>query len=301
VLPYFLSIKLSLSGNYGNESIEGEFEESKLWKALDKIGIGAIPFLPASTTYARKWLRNAMQQGGWSMAERAIENVSDSQIQDWRKAASEAVLIGVLRGGEKDVAKRHWDWIQQNGLYYIPVKGSQKRFHLTQWIAFYLPQEICQPGAIGYRAKINRVDVMLRKEIKTPWISHRDFDAPQFLYHIAALEELKKPIINERGESFAHHRWTSRLALERARNFSELFLETEPEWRLYEELKASNITFVLKPGDPKVVDQGDPKGRAVFNVNGTRIQYRGASGFNVKNQNSDYYTPYINKIIDSLM
>jgi len=74
----------------------------------------------------------------------------------------------------------------------------------------------------------------------------------------------------------------SRFALERAKNLKELFLETEPEWRLYENLKAAGIKFDIKPGTPKEQDADDPFGRAWFVVNNCLIQYRGSAGFLLK-------------------
>ena len=276
-----------LSKNEGDD-----FTNSRLWMALDKIGIGAIPFLPGNTEYLRKWLRKMLNQGGWSLAKKAIRNVSDEKDEDWRKAASEYVLIGILRSKEKKSEIRHLEWIKQKKRYYIPVKESQRRFHMTKWIAVYLPLEIRKPGAVAYWAKVQKVEVVPRRKIHTQWKSNRDKDQLQFLYYLENFMELPQPIINFEngiGRRFSGHRWTSRLALERAKNLTELFLETEPEWRLYEDLKAENIHFEIKAGSPKVIDPDDPKGRALFDVNGKKIQYLGSGGFKVKTPSEDRY------------
>lgn len=59
--------------------------------------------------------------------------------------------------------------------------------------------------------------------------------------------QLKNPVENlnkeEQGQRFSSHRWTTGLALDRARRLEELLLETEPEWRLFEALKAMGIFF----------------------------------------------------------
>jgi len=275
-----------------SKNADDDFTNSRLWMALDKIGIGAIPFLPGNTEYLSKWIRKMLNQGGWSLAERAIGNVSDKRVEDWRKAASEYVLIGILRGGKKEAKELHLKWIKKNKRYYIPVIASQKRFHVTKWIALYLPLEIRKPGAVACLAQVQKVEVVPRNKIHTQWESTRDKDQLQFLYYLENFIELPQPIINFEngiGQGFLRHRWTSRLALERAKNLTELFLETEPEWRLYEDLNAADIIFKLKPGIPKVLDPDDPKGRALFDVNGKKIQYLGSGGFKVKTPNENRY------------
>ena len=62
----------------------------------------------------------------------------------------------------------------------------------------------------------------------------------------------------------------------------ELFLETTAEWRLYEQLRHSNIDFTLAPGSAKLQDEGDPRGRTWFVGKHHRVQYRGAAGFLIR-------------------
>lgn len=57
-------------------------------------------------------------------------------------------------------------------------------------------------------------------------------------------------------------------------------LETEPEWRLYEELKAHMIPFALQALAPKEIDAEDPVGRVWFrSESGVRTRYGGNVGF----------------------
>jgi hypothetical protein len=48
--------------------------------------------------YLAEWLGDTLRLGGWSIADKAIPHRSNERIFDWRVAASEAVLVGVLRG-----------------------------------------------------------------------------------------------------------------------------------------------------------------------------------------------------------
>jgi len=118
---------------------------------------------------------------------------------------------------------------------------------------------------VTHWARVLSVDVVERSEIATPWISRRG-DERQVLYRLEPLLPLLRPVENlskeGRGSGPRSPRWTSRLALLRASNLRELPLETEPEWRLYEDLRAVGSQFEIEPGKVRLVDPDDPRGRA---------------------------------------
>jgi len=268
-----------------HERYEGEYENGKLWHALSSIGVGAIPLLPNHMRYLREWIESCLRHGGWALAEQAIGHRGPQQARDWRVAASEPVLIGVLRGGHQ---KEHLDWILARRLYYLPRYRTQKLQYVTKWVAIYSPAVLRGPGAVTHYAAVEGVDLVRRHEISTPWPSHTgDPDQLQVLYHLREVKELDQPIENPgpdgMGQRFSSHRWTSRLGLKRARSVSELTLETEPEWRLYEDLRAENIPFDLDPGRPSATNPRDPSGRTWFLLpSGAKVRYAGASGFLIR-------------------
>lgn len=267
------------------EDQHDQFRGSRLWQALERIGIGAIPMLPGDTRYLSEWLRTVLREGGWALSDRAILHRSGERARDWCEAAAEAVLVGILRSGERGAEARHLEWIKRERCYYIPVpvKETQKRFLVARWVAIYLPAALRKPGAVTCWAKVNAIDIVPRKDIPTPWPASRNLEELQYVYRLENIADLQTPIENQSDDGvskgFRTHRWTSRLALQRARTLKELSLETEPEWRLYEDLRASGIPVEIEPGPAKVVNPDDPSGRAWFVTNGGRIQYRGAGGY----------------------
>ncbi|MCG5531560.1 hypothetical protein LRD18_11970 [Halorhodospira halochloris] len=78
-------------------------------------------------------------------------------------------------------------------------------------------------------------EVLPREQIATPWPARRGAEELQVLYHLGPLQALEAPITNRdggRGQRFSTNRWSSRLALQRARTVTELLLESAPEWAL---------------------------------------------------------------------
>lgn len=262
------------------------FRQSLLWRALERIGIGALPFLPGETRYVEGWLARVLRRGGWTLADRTVPHRLWEWSREWRVAASEPVLLAMLRAS---LPQEHLEWIKRERLYYTPVRHTQRRQFAAHWVAIYSPTSLRVPGAVTHVAAVEHVEVLPRRDIPTPWPASRRPDELQVVYRLGPVQDLPRPIENRaggRGMRFSTNRWTSRLALLRASELRELFLETEPEWRLWEELRAAGIGFVLEPGPVHLPDPEDPAGRAWFRADnddrGWRVQYRGAAGFLVR-------------------
>jgi hypothetical protein len=283
------------------ERTPGEFRKSRLWESVNRLGVGAIPVLPGDTGYLREWLSDTLMMGGWSIADKAIPHRSNERSFHWRVAASEAVLVGVLRGENE---REHLDWIKKTEQYYVRLT-SEPRQYTTRYVSLYIPSSMQQPGAVVYWAAVLGVDVVRRSAIITPW-SSRQGDQPQVLYKLEPLRALRSPVVNlikeGRGSGPRSPCWTTRLALLRASNLQELLLETEPEWRLYEDLRAAGCQFKIEPGRVRLIDPDDPWGRAVFAVGDSKVQYRGAAGFAIRRPSrEDFYVGSSTDVIAILM
>jgi len=153
---------------------------------------------------------------------------------------------------------------------------------------------------------VNSLEIIERKKIVTPWKSRRNEEL-SILYHLGKVQPLDRPILNlnkgGKGQRFSSHRWTSKLGLDRANILTELFLETEPEWRLYENLQANGIKFELIPGTARVINPEDPKGRTKFVFeNGYSVRYCGAAGFILKKTNGEEISfSQVSKLISTVL
>jgi hypothetical protein len=260
-----------------------KYKASRLYESLERLGIGALPFLPGEEGFVDEWVRGALSRGGWATADRAPAHVLRDSLRDWRSAASEAVLVGVLRGEDPE---QHLEWIRENRLYYAPLTPTQKRQFAAKWVALYLPTALRSPGAVTCSAPVEEVTVVRGSKLQTPWHSRRrEADRQYVLYHLGEMRDLTAPILNQsasgRATRFSGNRWTSLLALRRAKELRELFLETEPEWRLLELLRGERLDYELQPGVVRLQDLDDPAGRAWFKTVGGKVQYGGAAGFRV--------------------
>src|SRR5262249_4199859 len=160
------------------------------------------------------------------------------------------------------------EWIESQHSYYMRLLQRQNRQYVVKWVAIYLPSALRQPGAVTRVAPVQTVEVLPRTQIATPWQSDRHSDELQVIYRLGAFTDLRVPIegggVGGESAKVWGNRWSSRLALERAHEVKELVLETEPEWRFYEDLISRGVEFEIKAGTPTLLDPDDPSGRAWF-------------------------------------
>lgn len=269
--------------------IEGDtsFRDSRLWKSIERIGVGAIPTLPSNCGLLKEWILTSLRRGGWSLADKAIASLADERARDWRVAASEPVLIGVLRSPG---SAEHLDWIKRERMYYQPRTKSQRRQFFVKQVALYVPAGMREPNGIRYVADVEHIEVVDRTEIQTPWPARRT--ESMVLYRLGPVQALAKPIGLSSEETMSGHwRWTTRLGLQRAQTLSEVGLETEPEWRLLEWLRANHVVPEIKLATASVQSSDNPKGRAWFHLpTGESVRYDGSNGFLWRSAgNSDRY------------
>lgn len=269
-----------------DETVVGEYRKSRLWQSMDRLGIGAIPALPSNCDYLREWLMSAIRQGGWSFADRVIPHVIEHRALDWRIAASEPVLVGVLPSTN---AIDRLDWIKRNRMYYHPLPKFPHRHFRVSCVAIYSPKAIVSSPGITHRAEVASIEVQARGQIMTPWKPRGNPDELMLLYRLAEIKPLTKVISNHQDDltTFRTDRWTSRLGLTRAQTATEIILETEPEWRLYEALRARCVHFGLEADRVRLDAKDSPAGRAWFCIPSIgRVRYDGTNGFLLKCEES---------------
>jgi len=266
------------------EQKPGEFEGSESWSSLQRFGIGRLPLLPRGERYLDLWLESILRDGGWDLTEIAVPHTPAEAAFEWRRAESEIALIGLLRLQEEE---RHLEWIGQSRMYYTAATKQTKSRH-AKWIAFYSPATTSAPiGAIRYWSEIESASEMPRSVIPTPWAPRHDPDEVQMVYR---LKELRNGlnIQNARGERVSQNRWSTRLALLRARRLEQLAIETEPEWTLYEHLTASRSDVLIEPQSRRAAGDGmDLRGRAKIIVGADEIRNRRGSRFDLKHGNGE--------------
>ena len=285
-----------------NEIPGEDFRNSRLWMAIEKIGVGAVPAIPSNTWLLKEWLLSALRQGGWSLADKAISSVASEYAHDSRLAASEPVLVGLLRSPG---STEHLDWVRKERIYYCPESKTQRRQYVVKQVAIYVPVGIGEPSGIQYFANVEDIEVRNRSDIKTPWDSRQN--ERMVVYHLGELQKLVHPITidPDARSTMRQNRWTSRLGLQRARAINEIALETEIEWRLLEWLKANKFPYRIESKiGVKLNDPENPKGRSWIHLGDdglVSVRYDGLNRFLVKSTSQKDKYLNLKSLIDNIL
>jgi uncharacterized protein len=222
----------------------GDFENSRFFRSLERLGIGALPFLPGSTDWVERWLRGVLKRSGWQMAQAVIPHTSQQQYAYWKSASEVAVLVGVLRGSDP---QGHMKWIEAERLYYTKLTPTQRRQLQVKHVAIYEPIGF-RGGKLGQVRRwfsVEEVDVIRRDDLFTPWPARDNNNDLQVVYRLSAIHDLDRPIVNRNG-TFRRNRWTSLLGLNRAEDVSQLMLESVEEWTVFDMLRTLGVKVRLE-------------------------------------------------------
>ncbi|HRE89095.1 MAG TPA: hypothetical protein PK095_08140, partial [Myxococcota bacterium] len=139
-------------------------------------------------------------------------------------------------------------------------------------------------GAVRWVGEVVETRVLERSKVATPW-SGRTSEGLVRVYRVNCFEPLSPAIPNSDSHRFSSPRWSTRLALARARKLSELALESPLEWELVDALRGAGLEVEVKAGEVDAVD-GSPRGRArlVSHLWGSSVEvrYGGANGFELR-------------------
>jgi len=262
-----------------------QFRNSRFFTSLEKLGIGALPFLPGATDLVEDWLRAVLKRSGWATAARTVDYSITRRASRWAREAEEAVLLGVLRPTDP---MGHLDWVRDNRTYYTPLTPTQERQLLARWIGLYTPASARGkglPGAVTHVAPVEGIEVAPRSRVQAPWPPRKHRKALQVVYRLGEVLPLSRPILNRdpstgRGSRFSTNRWTSRLALDRAREVTELLLESRAEWILVETLRARGEEFSIRADRAPSAEVGNT-GRARFHLDHQVVRWAGDQGWEI--------------------
>ncbi len=241
------------------------FRASRLWASLEEIGVGGIPLLPGREDWLDEWFRRTLSRGAWSLADRALAHRSAVAAQRELERVHEVALVGLVP--RPSFAER-LAWHRAQRLYFLP-ETQLPRMHAARWVALYAPAASGETGRVEWMAPIVGIRATRRGDVDTPWAPSRDADERVLVFELGEFDRLPRPIENPDGHRMPAYRWATYLALTRARDVSELSVETVQEWRLHQQLLAEGIPFSVRSGD-KSHAPGDAhgKGAAIFRVEG---------------------------------
>lgn len=212
---------------------EEEYRSHHFFKSIEKVNIGGLPFLPSATSLVEEMLDDLIADSPETAFRRAIlpQGVESRLAKvDWkvRDVAVIAVrdqdqLMKILQDSEYIMTSNSMN-ISQETLRYLALYQSKKEFGAD--------------SGLYYLGKIKHI--VLNEYLENSY-------ANQVKIQIASWERLDRPIASkELGFDFF---FTNEFLIRHAIEIPELFIRSQSEYRLYQELKRAL-------GDGKIAQQG---------------------------------------------
>lgn len=210
---------------------EDRFRGHRFYRSIEKINIGALPFLPGSTTLMERFLDEIILDSPEKAFERSTQPRGTKEYYT-NKLSGKNMLVGALSKVEQlEAALKH-------RFYHTPLNNITDHRVLTQleYVALYQSQNLF--GRIGvsgirYYGKVTEWKVVPRRAISHVPSSR---GAPEELYVVFAVGAWQKremPIVPG-GHGIYRILYTSKYIFDRAQVVAELRLDTDEQlsqWR----------------------------------------------------------------------
>lgn len=208
---------------------EEEFRKHHFYKSIDRVNVGAFPFLPGSVELVSTFLQNLIEETSVSNYERNLLPIGTKEYQG-KMNFEENVLVGSLR------RKKQLKIALEQNFYHIPCSRVNLSERQLRYIAIYLSKKkFKDDSGVRYYGEIKGWEVKQRKEIEIPLIRNNG-EEPYYVFDINNWQELEEPILPEGYGVSGSHIYTNDMLLFKAKTLPELSIRNLEEWRIWLEL-----------------------------------------------------------------
>jgi len=206
-----------------------KFKKHRFYKSIEKINIGAFPFLPGSTELIAEFLENIIDESAISSYSRNVLPVGTEEFRPQPEFKVD-LLVGSLRKREQ------LDFILKEKIYYLPFKQTVLNHDLKYIAVFQSELKFGDESGIKYYGKVKNISIVKRKDIDFPSTSS-DGEADYLLFEVERWQQLGRRIKAEGYGISSSHIYSNIMLLKKADTLPELSIRSLKEWRLWLELK----------------------------------------------------------------
>ncbi|WP_342748188.1 nuclease domain-containing protein [Virgibacillus ndiopensis] len=133
-----------------NENI---YQNHHFYKSIDKVNVGAFPFLPNTTIMVENFIKRLVEMGPEELQEEGI--LPQGTMEEWGSSLEESVLVGLV-----STAEDYKQFIKEK-YYTIPVERVKRGWQEAKYIALYVKKGIANENGVLVYGRIT--DVILNK------------------------------------------------------------------------------------------------------------------------------------------
>jgi uncharacterized protein len=214
---------------------EDSYEQHKLYKSINEVNIGGLPFLPNATRLVEQLIERLVEKSPEELQKEGI--LPRGTIEEWTSSLDEKVLVGMVP------REQNYRAHLQHRFYHIPVKRLKKGWQEATYIALYPKKGAAPVNGVTCYGKIVDVKFVKRFEInELPKNSSEEC----VKFEIESWHFLKN-IVRPVGYGISVYTMTTLNTLKEAKELPELFMKSKEEitlWRMLRRL-SDRIRFDL--------------------------------------------------------
>lgn len=214
---------------------EDSYQEHKLYKSINEVNIGGLPFLPNATRLVEQFIERLVEKSPEELQKEGI--LPRGTIEEWQSSLDEKVLVGMVP------REQNYRAHLQHHFYHIPVKRLKKGWQEATYIALYPKKGAAPVNGVTCYGKIVDVKFVKRFEInELPKNSLEEY----VKFEIESWHFLKN-IVRPVGYGISVYTMTTLNTLQEAKELPELFMKSKEEitlWRMLRRL-SDRIRFDL--------------------------------------------------------
>lgn len=216
---------------YNNEE---EYSKHPLYKSIETVNIGGIPFLPTATKLMEEFLKELIGESYLSSFERVLDQKGKEYYMQDSYFKDRNVLVGSLSN------KEQLESIKKYKFYHTKLKNVSLNKHVIKTVAISQSKTNFKEAAgILYYGEVIDYQILKRKDItEIPKVTDKPEELEE-LYIKFILADLKT--LDKKTEVYNYNvrkiMYTSQYLLKNSRIVSELCIRSKEEFRLWWELK----------------------------------------------------------------
>ncbi|MCA1031184.1 restriction endonuclease-like protein [Bacillus timonensis] len=209
---------------------EEEYEDHHFYKSIDKVNIGALPFLPNATRLVEQFVEHLIEKSPEEIHKEGI--LPKGTKEEWASTFDEKVLVGVVKSED------YYKACIRNLFYHISVNRLKNGWQDAKHVALYPRSGAAPQNGITVVGKINNVKIVKREQILE---QVEDASEDFVCFEIEVWEPLKK-VIRPVGYGVSVYTLTTINTLKQAKELPEIFMKSDEEitiWRMLRRISDS--------------------------------------------------------------
>ncbi len=265
---------------YANEE---EYKQHKLYKSIETMNIGGLPFLPSHTKLVEEMLDQLISDSNESAFERATLPIGIEEKLKDIDLSERNVLVGMINSGEQ------YDRCIESRQYYVPVSKIADSSFPFEYIALHQTNQ-SNTGFVGIQ-RYGRIRKYAKAILGKEFYSDDEDKQEYYVFDVIDWEKLDSPIKCGTDDHISDRYYTNIELLKNCDTRQELSMESIEQLRLYKELR--RITQVS-------IDSSDDNRIRGFEFKGGHISVEGDYIYLLTPNNiqKNYLLAYSKKLFD---